>query len=528
MCDETSSTDKGKSMCGVAIGSLDDARLHHTVQLTTDEKTPNAKKVVEHIESALMKLFPNALDATKVKLFVSDSASTMKKAARLLSIKYPAMVAVTCCTHALHLTCEQLRHEFPLTDEFIGLLKRVMCNSYDRKVTFRNCSNEPGSSKSTSIPEQQCGELFDQQVVNQIAQEHDYATLSQEFKSAPLSSEFTYYVVTNEKASQFILKSTLASDETVLDSAPIDRAATIITSIEQGSEFKTSSDLVALAYFELGEHEKVKTFLDVAAESAEIPFGITYNKEVADSLEIPTGIILLKQNDSNPVVFNEVLTLDSLRDFIAKNRVCKSQLSPGILPPHPVLTRFGTWVKAVCFYHHYWERTINFVNTLKAKKGQDFSAITRLKNLISIHGDRIKKEIDYIYNNYALLPVYITILERDDLEVEESMDVLEKVQLLLKFAADLDECAAARRVLDKFNFVRTKNSGLLDLVDACKRTNFWKYAPVSSMKIERFFSLYRIVASCRRPFRNAVNIENATLIKASLEKTPQQQKVIAD
>lgn len=466
MSDDTSSTDKGKCMSAVAVGSLDLDHIHHTISLTTFGKTPNAEQIAQEIEEGLLKFFPNGFDPARVKLFVSDSASTMKKVGKLLAKKFPNMRAVTCCTHALHLTCEQVRKEFPLTDECFSLLNRVMCNSYARKVDFREASNIPPSDSSKDPIK------LDPRILQLIASEHDYcSTLAEGFAQDPLNPTFGELLESNDTCLQFALKTTILSDSSVLDSATPTSTITNIRSVLKGADFKMLADVSLMAYFGPQEESNHTTYMDVSTEYFEIPFGIVSDKVTAEVLLIE-GVILFRKSGGGRAVLQGDFTADELRNFIASNRLLYSQEREGILPCHPVKTRFGTWVKAVCFYRFYWQRTVNFISTLKPKTGQDKSAVSRLQKLIEESGDTIRSQIEYIYNNYSLLPVYIAMLERDNLELDKSVEIMNKVQLMLKFTSDLEEKddGAAHKVLNKFEFVLKKNNGLAQLVTSASRT----------------------------------------------------------
>ena len=89
-----------------------------------------------------------------------------------------------------------------------------------------------------------------------------------------------------------------------------------------------------------------------------------------------------------------------------------------------------------------------------------------------------------------------------------------------------DENGLAHKVLKKFEYVLDKNEGLTDLVVQCRIEQYWQFAPVTSIKVERFFSLLRKVIGSDRPFKNSENYENTLLYIDNLEKSQTQLKVI--
>lgn len=93
-----------------------------------------------------------------------------------------------------------------------------------------------------------------------------------------------------------------------------------LTSADEASKFKSSQDVVVVAYFSDKESDKAKAFLEVASENNEIAFALTSDKSVAESLEITEeGVVLFKKFDDNRNDFKEELTASNLKTFVAAN-----------------------------------------------------------------------------------------------------------------------------------------------------------------------------------------------------------------
>lgn len=93
-----------------------------------------------------------------------------------------------------------------------------------------------------------------------------------------------------------------------------------LTSADDAKAFQESQKVVVVAYFDSKESDNAKTYLGVASENDEIPFGIIYDKSVAEAVEISQqGVVLFKRFDENRVVLEDELTTDNLKKFVSSN-----------------------------------------------------------------------------------------------------------------------------------------------------------------------------------------------------------------
>lgn len=119
--DETTDL-KGRCVVNVIVGILSTSQPSEQYLVsTTFHETVNAEKICKLVENGLEKMYTG--DVSKVLLFVSDAASVMLKTGKLLKQKFPNMLHLTCCAHALHRVAEFIRESFPDVNSLISLVK---------------------------------------------------------------------------------------------------------------------------------------------------------------------------------------------------------------------------------------------------------------------------------------------------------------------------------------------------------------------------------------------------------------------
>lgn len=181
------------------------------------------------------------------------------------------------------------------------------------------------------------------------------------------------------------------------------------------------------------------------------------------------------------------------------------------MPPHPCNTRFGTWIVAVNYYHHFWKWAIMFIKSeLKTGRDEDDSSrISKLKLLIEEKGDELKAEIDYVYENYRNLPIFIARSENEKLYPGETEELLGIVRAYLQEAAvKPDRRPVAEIALAKFNSIISVNKDLNTLFKLVTESGLHLYSPTTTIRIERAFSVIKYLLGNRRHF----NSENAKMV----------------
>lgn len=145
----------------------------------------------------------------------------------------------------------------------------------------------------------------------------------------------------------------------------------------------------------------------------------------------------------------------------------------------------------------------------------------------------VKSNLVYIKSNFKILSDSILKLQRKNMPLAESLDILEKVSVQLQMAQGND----GQKVYKKFETVSNKNSGLKILKEISKiisgesdnmdglpedlTTNdlcFFKFAPITSVDVERSFSIYKnLLTDNRRSFKPE-NIRKHLLLQCNTGK----------
>ncbi|QQP58237.1 Putative LOC100902024, partial [Caligus rogercresseyi] len=83
-------------------------------------------KIQQAVTGALFKVFGEDLDYNSLHLLITDGATYCLKAGRGLKELFLNMMHVACICHALNRVAELVRYEFPLVDELISEIKKVL------------------------------------------------------------------------------------------------------------------------------------------------------------------------------------------------------------------------------------------------------------------------------------------------------------------------------------------------------------------------------------------------------------------
>ncbi|KAE9538874.1 hypothetical protein AGLY_005456 [Aphis glycines] len=177
-------------------------------------------------------------------------------------------------------------------------------------------------------------------------------------------------------------------------------------------------------------------------------------------------------------------------------------------PPRPIITRWGTWINAVKYYCTHF----NDLKSIIEEFEEESECVRAAKRLFKI--PPIQSNLVYIVSNFGFLPDTITKLETRGVLLSKSVDIVNNIQI------KLEECNGeiAKLILDKFNKVISKNQGWENIKkinqvligettsdDDLSSSNFnldnylsMKYAPITSVNVERSFSIYKNILSPNR------------------------------
>lgn len=94
------------------------------------------------------------------------------------------------------------------------------------------------------------------------------------------------------------------------------------------------------------------------------------------------------------------------------------------LPPEPITTRWGTWVKAACYYCEHHETLKSIVNSL------DKEEAISIKNPQKFFDDlSLVENVVFIKSNFGFIPDVMTSLETKHLPLSDVVKIIEDVFL---------------------------------------------------------------------------------------------------
>jgi hypothetical protein len=177
---------------------------------------------------------------------------------------------------------------------------------------------------------------------------------------------------------------------------------------------------------------------------------------------------------------------------------------PGIpLPPQPVLTRWGTWLDAAMYYADNFEGFKEVVLDFSKSTSQSIKDCqTVLKN------QEIKQNLAFLKANYKFVSTTIKKLESTGLTLVEAVEIINNFQIAVSRVPG----RVGKIVTTKLNEVLSKNTGykvLENISNIFKGDiveNFevevslvakFKYAPLTSVDVERSFSHFKNVLSSK-------------------------------
>lgn len=191
------------------------------------------------------------------------------------------------------------------------------------------------------------------------------------------------------------------------------------------------------------------------------------------------------------------------------------QTLPGVpLPPEPVITRWGTWIEAVLYYAEHLEEIAPVFNEIPADSAACVAAVKEL-----LGDSSVKRDIVYIRSNFSFLSSSITKLEAKGKSLFDQLSIVREAEHKIKSATG----KFGEKVREKWINVLKRNPGFHILSTVCDAINGedvllpkeislanvakYKYAPVTSVSVERSFSAYKMVLSDKRQSLTTENLE---------------------
>lgn len=174
------------------------------------------------------------------------------------------------------------------------------------------------------------------------------------------------------------------------------------------------------------------------------------------------------------------------------------------LPPQPVVTRWGTWLEAAMFYAGNFSQLKPVIMELVDDCSQPLS---HCKELFS--NQIVQQQLSYIKSNYNFVPTCILQVQDTSLSLIEAITIIKKFELSCKTVGG----QIGEEIFKKLKSVLDKNTGFVFLskvgnvlsgvfdetvnVEA-EVLNHFKYAPITSVDVERTFSIYKHMYTDRR------------------------------
>lgn len=196
-----------------------------------------------------------------------------------------------------------------------------------------------------------------------------------------------------------------------------------------------------------------------------------------------------------------------------------NEMLPGIpLPPEPILTRWGTWLKCAVFLADNYEGIKNVVT--------QFDSATSLaieKCNVIFNNSTIKNQLSYIKSNFAIIEEAITRLEDTNLSLNDGVGIVNDIEEKIGKVNGL----TGKRIKEKLASILSKNGGFVTLksINNVINGNFnedinispslipsFKNAPITSCDVERTFSQYKHILTDRRHNLTMENLKKYMVI----------------
>lgn len=182
----------------------------------------------------------------------------------------------------------------------------------------------------------------------------------------------------------------------------------------------------------------------------------------------------------------------------------KERLPNTPLPPQPIITRWGTWLKAAIFYADNFSEINDLISEL-----DDDNSHCLLEAKEVLQQKDIKQQLAFIKSNYSFIHETLTKLEKSSLPLLEGITLVEDC----KTAFNSVKGKIGEEIFQKFKNILEKNSGYRFLAEISNilMGNFnskvdldpetltsFKNAPITSVDVERSFSVYKYMYTDRR------------------------------
>lgn len=199
------------------------------------------------------------------------------------------------------------------------------------------------------------------------------------------------------------------------------------------------------------------------------------------------------------------------------------EMAPNVtMPPSPCITRWTSWLKAAIYYCENFEAVSNVINTFN---DDDAEAICKAKELFG--SAEIKTDLAFIKNNFSAIISATVKFEGQGLELSDSISTMERIRKSFKGTS-------LKIYGQKLESILSRNKGYSSLCevfeaiyngkvpkdDYVKKLSpeeliLFKYCPVSSADVERFFSSYSATLTENRRSFSFENLKQHMIVKCN-------------
>lgn len=198
------------------------------------------------------------------------------------------------------------------------------------------------------------------------------------------------------------------------------------------------------------------------------------------------------------------------------------------LPPEPILTRWGTWLEAAIFYCENFQIISSVINALDEN---DADSIKKVKLCLLKPG--LENNLAYIKSNFQVLTMAIVKLQTKNLPLADSLTVIQEVKskfqslkgtqgkaVILKLQKVFEKNEGLK-MLEKISNILEGEDEISDMSQfpddySCNDFVYFKYAPTTSVDVERSFSSYKTLLSDNRRAFTFENLRKHLIIQLNV------------
>lgn len=200
--------------------------------------------------------------------------------------------------------------------------------------------------------------------------------------------------------------------------------------------------------------------------------------------------------------------------------------APGIpLPPQPIITRWGTWLEAATYYCDNYKAFCEVINMLNEEDAVSIEHVKKLIQEPTLEGNLI-----FIKTHFSFIPNKITFLEKQDVLLADSISSFEEIVKKISETPG----SIGKLINNKLNTILKKNTAYVllknikDIISGTRESipnmdqnitvtdiPYFKYAPVSSVDVERSFSTYKTVLADNRRRFTFENLKKTLIIQCN-------------